>query len=57
LDSQQLKAGRYSGAIVLADISGYTAFLDNVRVAHQDDEFADGQISMLLPNPSTECNR
>jgi class 3 adenylate cyclase len=40
----RLQAGRYSGAIVLADISGYTAFLDSVRVAHQDDEFADGRI-------------
>jgi hypothetical protein len=48
LDSQQLKAGRYSGAIVLADISGYTAFLDNVRIAHQEDEFADRKIPDAL---------
>jgi len=40
----RLQAGRYSGAIVLADISGYTSFLDSVRVAHQEDAFADGQI-------------
>jgi class 3 adenylate cyclase len=40
----QLQPGRYSGAIVLADISGYTTFLDSVRVAHQKDEFADGRI-------------
>ena len=40
----QLHTGRYSGAIVLADISGYTSFLDNVRIAHQEEEFADGRI-------------
>ena len=40
----ELQPGRYSGAIVLADISGYTAFLDDVRVAHEEDQFADGQI-------------
>jgi class 3 adenylate cyclase len=40
----ELQPGRYSGAIVLADISGYTAFLDAVRVAHLEDQFADGQI-------------
>jgi len=39
-----VQAGRYSGAIVLADISGYTSFLDSVRVAHQEDAFVDGQI-------------
>lgn len=42
--SSQLRAGRYGGTILLADISGYTSFLDNVRTAHQDDAFADGQI-------------
>lgn len=29
---------------MLADISGHTSFLDNVRVTHQEEEFADGQI-------------
>jgi class 3 adenylate cyclase len=29
---------------LLADITGYTSFLDNVRLAHEDDAFADGQI-------------
>jgi class 3 adenylate cyclase len=29
---------------LLADISGYTSFLDSVRLAHQEDAFADGQI-------------
>jgi class 3 adenylate cyclase len=40
----QFETGRYSGTILLADISGYTSFLDDVRTAHQDDAFADGQI-------------
>lgn len=40
----RLQPGRYSGTILLADISGYTSFLDSVRVAHEDDAFADGQI-------------
>lgn len=39
-----LEAGHFGGVIVLADISGYTSFLDNVRIAHQEDEFADGQV-------------
>jgi class 3 adenylate cyclase len=30
--------------MVLADISGYTAFLEDVRAAHADDAFAGGQI-------------
>lgn len=32
------------GTILLADISGYTSFLNSVQVAHRDDAFADGQI-------------
>ncbi len=39
-----LEAGRFGGVIVIADISGYTSFLDSVRIAHQDDELADGRI-------------
>jgi hypothetical protein len=39
-----LSAGQYSGTIVLADISGYTVFLEDVRQAHANDGFADGQI-------------
>ena len=42
--NESLRQGRYVGTIVLADISGYTSFLDSVRLAHQDDAFADGQI-------------
>ena len=42
--SSGLEPGRYSGTILLADISGYSAFLDSVRVAHEADAFADGQI-------------
>jgi hypothetical protein len=33
-----------SGPLVLADISGYTAFLQSVATAHADDAFADGAI-------------
>jgi hypothetical protein len=40
----ELKPGKYTGTIVLADISGYTAFLEDVKTAHADDAFADGQI-------------
>jgi Protein of unknown function (DUF2652) len=36
--------GRYTGSIFLADISGYTNFLNSVQVAHEDDAFADGQV-------------
>jgi hypothetical protein len=35
---------RADGALVLADISGYTAFLRSVAEAHRDDAFADGRI-------------
>ena len=31
-----------SGLLLLADISGYTSFLQSVALAHQDDAFADG---------------
>lgn len=33
-----------SGPLLLADISGYTAFLRSVAVAHRDDSFADGAV-------------
>ena len=42
--NSRLQPGRYNGTILLADISGYTSFLDSVRVAHQDDAFANGQV-------------
>lgn len=32
------------GALVLADIGGYTSFLTSVSTAHADDAFADGRI-------------
>jgi hypothetical protein len=39
-----LRPGRERGALVLADISGYTSFLESVRVAHLHDAFADGRV-------------
>ena len=33
-----------SGSLFLADISGYTSFLQSVAQAHQDDAFADGAV-------------
>ena len=33
-----------SGLLVLADISGYTSFLQSVALAHKDDAFADGAV-------------
>lgn len=33
-----------SGLLLLADISGYTSFLQSVALAHQDDAFADGAV-------------
>jgi Protein of unknown function (DUF2652) len=35
---------RASGPLLLADIGGYTSFLQSVAVAHRDDAFADGAI-------------
>jgi Protein of unknown function (DUF2652) len=32
------------GLLLLADISGYTAFLQDVALAHRDDAFADGAV-------------
>lgn len=42
--NMNLTPGQYTGTILLADISGYTVFLEDVRVEHADDAFADGQI-------------
>ena len=39
-----LTPGKYVGTIVLPDISGYTAFLEDVKQEQQNDAFADGQI-------------
>ncbi len=39
-----LSPGQYTGGMLLADISGYTAFLEAVKLAHADDAFADGEI-------------
>jgi hypothetical protein len=33
-----------SGLLLLADIGGYTSFLQSVALAHQDDAFADGAV-------------
>lgn len=33
-----------TGALVLADITGYTAFLHDVSFAHRNDAFADGKV-------------
>lgn len=42
--SDVLEPGRYVGSILLADISGYSSFLNDVQVAHRSDAFADGQV-------------
>jgi hypothetical protein len=39
-----LTSGKHSGTILLADISGYTVFLEDVKQEHANDSFADGQI-------------
>jgi hypothetical protein len=39
-----LTPGKYTGTILLADISGYTVFLEDVKQEHANDGFADGQI-------------
>jgi class 3 adenylate cyclase len=41
---ETLTPGKYTGTILLADISGYTVFLEDVKQEHADDAFADGQI-------------
>ena len=40
----ELSPGRHTGAMLLADISGYTVFLEDVKLAHAGDAFAGGQI-------------
>jgi class 3 adenylate cyclase len=44
MDVSQTKSGRYEGTILLADISGYSGFLNDVQDAHRSDAFADGRI-------------
>lgn len=39
-----LRPGPAHGPLLLADISGYTAFLGGVMDAHRDDAFADGNV-------------
>ncbi len=39
-----IEAGTASGPLLLADISGYTGFLQSVARAHREDAFADGNI-------------
>lgn len=39
-----IQAGFASGPLLLADISGYTAFLQDVAEAHRDDAFAGGRV-------------
>jgi hypothetical protein len=38
------QTGSASGPLLLADISGYTGFLQAVTEAHRDDAFADGRV-------------
>jgi Protein of unknown function (DUF2652) len=39
-----VQPGPASGPLLLADISGYTGFLQTVTAAHRDDAFADGRV-------------
>ncbi len=41
---QPSRTGATSGLLLLADISGYTGFLQDVGTAHADDAFANGQV-------------
>ena len=41
---QPIQAGAATGPLLLADISGYTSFLQAVSEAHRDDAFADGRV-------------
>ena len=40
----RVQAGAATGPLLLADISGYTSFLQAVSEAHRDDAFADGRV-------------
>jgi hypothetical protein len=41
---EPIQAGPASGPLLLADISGYTSFLQAVEEAHRDDAFAGGHV-------------
>ena len=41
---QPIQQGPASGLLLLADISGYTGFLQDVATAHREDAFADGRV-------------
>jgi hypothetical protein len=42
--AQPSRTGAASGPLLLADISGYTGFLQDVGTAHEHDAFANGQV-------------
>lgn len=42
--TQPIAPGPASGPLLLADISGYTGFLQSVTTAHRDNAFADGRV-------------
>jgi hypothetical protein len=42
--TQPIEPGPASGPLLLADISGYTGFLQDVTDAHRDDAFAGGRV-------------
>ena len=44
MTSQEAAPSAGSGQLLLADISGYTSFLQSVAVAHKDDAFAGGAV-------------
>lgn len=46
-------SGVVTGALLLADISGYTAFLEAVTTAHHDDLFGGGEVPAAYPLIST----
>lgn len=48
-----LRGGVASGALLLADISGYTEFLDAVTTAHHDDLFGGSAVPAAYPLIST----
>lgn len=40
---------QHAGALLIADISGYTSFLQDVAIVHADDDFADGKVPKAYP--------
>jgi hypothetical protein len=48
-----MPSGVANGALLLADISGYTDFLDAVTTAHRDDRFGGGAVPAAYPLIST----